>query len=135
MIAIKPNNTPAPFPFPSLIDAYYVDWDLLSYIQDHSFYLAASAAGERHLMDGPFDAEINQAVLEAIARIAVGAVTGGPVGVGLALIAINGIQPMIRAHYRSSYLYRLLVTENPVGTVVQNILGYPKSDLDKGRKP
>ena len=51
------------------------------------------------------------------------------------MVTIDGIQPMIRVHYRSSYLYGLLVKENFVGTVVKDILGYSKSDLDNGRKP
>jgi hypothetical protein len=120
---------------PSLIVAYYVDWDILSFVQDKVPGLLADASGIRRELDGPFDSEINRATLNAIIVIAVGGISGGPVGAASAILGLEAARPMFRAHYRSAYLYGLLVTENSFGSIVQDVLGYSKSDLDIGRKP
>jgi hypothetical protein len=42
----------------TLVDAYFVDWDILSWLQDNAFGLMTSAIGERHELDGPVDLEV-----------------------------------------------------------------------------
>ncbi|WP_146405989.1 lipase family protein [Allorhodopirellula heiligendammensis] len=41
-----------------LIDAYYLDWDILSFVQDYSPAVIPSAIGRRYKMDGPVDAQL-----------------------------------------------------------------------------
>lgn len=41
-----------------LIDAYYLDWDILSFAQDYSPFFIPSALGKRYKMDGPVDAQM-----------------------------------------------------------------------------
>ena len=43
------------------VDAYYLDWDILSLVQDYSPWLLPSAAGNRIQMDGPLDFEVTVA--------------------------------------------------------------------------
>ena len=120
-----------------LIDAYFIDWDLLSYAQDHllSFSMVdpmISALGTRRKLDGPFDSEI-VAPLSLCEHISVvWAQSSDPVS---GIMAIVGIQPLIKCHFRASYLYGLLVRENAFGDIVEDLLGFNKGDLDRGRSP
>jgi hypothetical protein len=59
-------------------------------------------------------------------------------GVGAAILGLIGRDTIIlmgTCHYRSSYLYGLLVVEDFYGTVVLDVLGYSDAELEAGRAP
>ncbi|KLU03234.1 Phospholipase A1 [Rhodopirellula islandica] len=88
-----------------LIQAYYLDFDLLSFVQDNT--PLQNAIGERHLMDGPIDLEV---------AIQTGILTAQLVsGVGWGTIFLNmgklGYKMGI-AHTTLYYQYGLMFDEN-----------------------
>jgi len=90
----------------------------------------SDALGRRIKRDGPFDQEVTTAAISLIVAVAVpGLNSSAP------LYAIQGIWPLVKSHYRGSYLYGLLVSENAFGTIVLDILGFSSQDLDNGRSP
>ncbi len=119
---------------PVLIDAYYVDWDLLSYLQDNlesdPVDPMASAMGIRRKMDGPFDTDVTLFLLNAITEYFASDID--PIRT---IFNSLPLWPMVSSHYRGSYLYGLLVKENSFGTIVEDLLGYSKAELKAGRRP
>lgn len=112
-----------------LIDAYYIDWDILSLIQDYwsigiiggpTYDPMVSAIGNRVLMDGPQDSAIlfNMTPLFAID---VDPATDSPWDVLVSTLGGN-LLVMVEAH--SDYQYGLMVTEDFWGTITWDILGY-----------
>ncbi len=113
----------------ALVNAYYVDWDLLSFLQDLNVGTMSDAFGRRIKLDGPFDSEVGTETIATILCMAPVLTYYGE------MLVVPGIQPLIKSHYRSSYLYGLLVAENQLGTIVVDILGYSPTDLNAGRSP
>jgi hypothetical protein len=105
----------------STINAYYVDWDLLSDIQDGTSL--PDAIGTRIKRDGAFD--------EGIAVTAAGAII---IGQPWAIPAGFAVKAVIeaKAHSMTSVLYGLLVRENGFGGFIVDALGYSyfSSDLN-----
>ena len=76
------------------IDAYYVDWDALTFAQMRaSNVMGISPVGSQHELDGPYDASGENFV-------------------------------MIKLHEMESILYGLLVTESSFGRITIDMLGY-----------
>jgi hypothetical protein len=86
------------------IDAYYVDWDILTYFQSRFRRLGGDMAsvGTRHELDGPYDASLTL----------------------VDPIPLASLYFMYDLHQNPSVLYGLLVTENTWGTIVIDALGY-----------
>ena len=128
-----------------LIDAYYVDWDILSYLQDNLgittwpmgqlFDPMASARGRRHEMDGPFDSRITTGQLVAILELFLGD-PWVPIRTKIAnMWSYAGVNTMVMSHNRGVYMYGMLVKENWRGIVIEDLLGYSIADLEGGRGP
>ena len=100
----------------ALVDAYYLDWDILSYMQDQ-IPIMQSAIGTRHLMDGPLDFEINTALF-------VGAVTANPLGWAAAMGSAHPLMGL--AHTTPYYQYGLMVNETSGWDIygVNLLIGY-----------
>jgi hypothetical protein len=82
----------------TLIDAHYVDWDVLSFVQDESIVFLPSALGSRHEMDGPYDLELSAMLL----LFAVPPPYGVMLGVG------GGGYLMLKSHLADTAIYALL---------------------------
>lgn len=95
------NNPNSP-----LVDAFYIDWDLLSLVQDVTYGIAPSAYGNRHELDGPYDLE----VFGAGAVLIIGAYTG-LTWVGLAGL-LGDVGSAGLSHRMDVVLYGLLVNED-----------------------
>jgi len=96
-----------------LIDAYYLDYDILSFVQDYT--PLQDAIGHRFEMDGPLDLEVTLLSIALAAELAS--------GVGWAAVLANGGQVMYYmglAHTTQYYLYGLMVNE----TTGWDIYGY-----------
>ena len=160
-IGVRHPSTFSPYPW--LVDAYWVDYDILTYIQDNivlnfgflSYDPAASAFGIRHKMDSSYDNVVDaidiqllHMALDNAATLALlgGAVAGNPstwlsvMLTGLAAwkaspLVLDTYNAMMWCHYRSNYLYGLLVTEGFFGSIEEDLLGYTQSELDEGRAP
>ena len=104
----------------ALVTAYYLDWDILSYAQDHSGDLMQSAIGTRMPMDGPVDTEV--AGYAAISFVPVP---------GSWLVSLGGAAgTMGFAHTTKYYLYGLMVLEASTvsgldGAIIWDIQGEP----------
>jgi len=124
----------------NLIDAYYIDWDILSYLQDNltlplGIDPMASALGRRHKMDGPFDSRITQGQLDAILLLFFGD-PWVPIRTKIAnMWSYSGVNTMLICHNRGVYMYGLLVEENWRGVVIEDLLGYSVAELEGGRGP
>lgn len=84
------------------VNAYYVDWDILSFLQDktpESAGVAYEAIGNRVILDGPVDLEMT-VVLGLLA-----AAGWNPVSVG----GIGGLYEMGKAHTTQYFYYGLMV--------------------------
>lgn len=76
------------------IDAYYVDWDILTFVQMRaSNIMGISPVGSQHELDGPYDASGENFV-------------------------------MIKLHEMKCILYGMLVTESSFGRIAIDMLGY-----------
>jgi hypothetical protein len=86
------------------INAYYVDWDILTYFQTQFRQLDPTIApvGLRHELDGPHDFNLTLA---------------DP-------IPLASLYYMSELHKNSSVLYGLLVTEDRLGHITIDLLGY-----------
>ena len=111
-IAIYPNSLTNYGNANGLINAYFVDWDLLSFVQDHSPLV--NALGTRIEMDGPFD----QTLLIDGALVA-GAYASGQVWATPFISALT-LYTMTEAHFNTTVLYGLLVDEG----ADTDLLGY-----------
>jgi hypothetical protein len=93
------------------VDAYYLDWDILSYVQDNS--PMQNAIGNRIPMDGPVDAEI--AVFGALSFVPLP---------GAWLVSLGGAgYYMGLAHTTGYYFYGLMVREDSWGGIEWDIYG------------
>ncbi len=110
-----------------LIDAYYVDYDLLNYAQDHTIFVMPSALGRRHKLDGPYDLNILPFLPTITAAIhAIDTIVLAPPALAALVQSGPGAYHMALNHLRASYLYGLLVKENATGTaIVEDLLGWP----------
>ncbi|MFC1759678.1 hypothetical protein ACFL2H_13075, partial [Planctomycetota bacterium] len=80
----------------TMIDAYYMDWDILTLAQDNSPGFMPSAIGERHPLDGPYDADIGLTFTFAAVNKAL--------GFGWWLTALEATlvaETLVKSHYRS----------------------------------
>ncbi len=107
---------------PMLIDAYYLDWDIISFIQDYT--PLQDAIGRRIKMDGPVDLKMATSGVVALAAYFLTALSDGllwPVvaeGAGAAGVWMG------LAHTTEYYHYGLMVKEDGYGGVKWDIYGY-----------
>lgn len=110
----------------TIIDAYYVDYDLLSYAQDITPVLMPSALGWRTGMDGPYDAVITPHLIQLSLLISLYISTEIPIfGAGAAVMGGVAAPYMAICHFRTTYLYGLLVVEDSTGGIEEDLLGLP----------
>jgi len=98
---------------PHQIRAYYIDWDLLSFAQDHLNFVVSgvgidvpSASGIRQELDGPYD---NSGIDEINPLELLGFLIGPRVGLGLAVGSRAWL--MAQSHLNTHVLYGILVDE------------------------
>lgn len=115
-----------------------MDWDLLSYIQDNlsigPLDPVASAFGIRHKLDGPWDARVIGGEVYAILLILLGPNSDNRTKLSQ-ILRYSSANAMAISHYRSAYLYGLLVKENLFGGIIEDILGYTTQEIETGRAP
>jgi hypothetical protein len=87
-----------------LVDAYFLDWDILSLVQDMT--PLQDAIGHRIKMDGPLDLEI-QAMLLTLAPLLASGISWGGVFLSLG----GALQPAVKCHMSYYYFYGLMVDE------------------------
>ena len=114
----------------TFITAHYVDWDVLSFVQDHSLGVMPTAIGFRVKYDGPYDVAVGvlspiAAALEAAALVV--SIPGGPVAGAVTAAAglAFGAWPLVQSHLHPAILYGLLVDES----TGLDLLGYEFSLL------
>jgi hypothetical protein len=100
----------------AFVTAYFVDYDLLSAVQD--FTPIPNAIGNRIELDGPFDV-----VMTSNAVVFATAIAGGHGWAGTFAALVAGAT-MVESHDHPSLLYGLLVVENALGNIVFDTLGY-----------
>lgn len=101
------------------IDAYYIDWDILSFVQDNTPLIVPEALGTRELLDGPYDSE---AAAAAVA-FAIGQFTGTSwlsLAAGVAEVSSLGL-----SHRMNVVLYGLLVDEGLPEDILGTVDGGP----------
>ncbi len=89
----------------TFIDAYYLDWDILSFVQDYS--PLQDAIGKRIQMDGPLDFEIGTSIVLLAQALVPGA--------GWAGVAVNlgaALYYMGLSHTAVYYQYGMMVNED-----------------------
>jgi hypothetical protein len=110
----------------SWINAYYLDWDILSFIQD-SVPGIQNAIGNRIQMDGPVDFWMSLTLPNGAAGLALALAGGWTNGITFAA-ALTLMGPsayyMGLAHSTQYYHYGLLVHENAFGVIDWDIYGY-----------
>lgn len=112
-----------------LLNAYTVDWDILSNFQDRYSDFVNPALGDRKKLDGPYDfaATVLEAIDVAFDTAVLVPVVGTLVKLGIDLAAKAGTgYLMYRSHSMDTVLYGLLVEEHLV-TAHRDLLGYPTS--------
>lgn len=97
------------------ITAYYVDLDILTFVQG---VIGRTALGTQREMDGPNDFDMALTFVNFAASVA----NRDPWGI--AVSAIAQLSTMVSLHSMSSVLYGLLVTEGNLGTIQVDMLGY-----------
>jgi hypothetical protein len=107
---------------PTLIDAYFLDWDLLSLVQDVT--PLPDAVGKRWEMEGPVDSELSGTPLVGIVSIIVTAFTGGQGWPTVAATLGYAGVVMGMAHTSAYYQYGLMVREGAFGGIEWDIYGY-----------
>ncbi len=94
------------------IDAYYVDWDLLSFAQDMAYVIpgiggeVSAALGRRHILDGPYDAALT---ISSVTIILGTILPGGPF-----IQALGGagvLNYMVQAHSMDTMMWSILGEE------------------------
>jgi hypothetical protein len=101
-----------------LIDAYYLDWDILSTVQD-SIWSLQDAIGYRQIMDGPLDFQIIVSPVNIAGQLIDGLASGsGWLSVFTSLGATGVL--MGKCHTTYYYHYGLMVDE----TTGWDIYGY-----------
>ena len=112
------------------ISAYYVDYDILTFIQARmgdwrdDGIIRIAPAGSLQPLDSPYDVDIAVA-LAAIATLFVGGSFAGPAA---AAGAGRGVDILVTCHNMNVVLYGLLVRE---GNPAVDMLGYSRSDLER----
>jgi|GEM_PF-4520722 len=99
----------------TFIDAYFVDWDILTFVQSA---IGRDAVGLSHELDGPSDLEL---ALEA-ASFTAASITGQTWAQVAGLL--SALETMVGLHGHPSILYGLLVTEGVWGPIEVDMLGY-----------
>lgn len=99
------------------IDAYYMDWDLLSLVQDAT--PLPNAAGNRIQVDGPYDAALAWSTLKGSFLLGAGLGSGSIIFYEFAAwSAIDGFFLLVKSHSSATCLWGLLNTPD------DNVSGY-----------
>jgi len=95
----------------SPINAYYMDWDILSFLQDRHFFDLPGALGNRMKKDGPYDAEITVLGITGIGGLAASLTGLAPGAIAAKLSAVGVSVYMGESHKMDVMMWGILGAE------------------------
>ena len=110
----------------ALITARYLDWDILSLVQDNTYFVAPSAIGTRIKMDGPVDGIVADSIGNLYLGVLFAPLDTNPVWSPYEFLKTalgEGFVALANCHTTRYYHYGLLVREDIFGHAVWDIYG------------